>query len=297
MFDQKRVQSIESTNEAIIALVSDIVSTGIGKKCKVVFVATQNLELRNLMREHSEIKPPFASVSFSDFNRNRTIVNQHTALKNGINLSKSEDFANKFYGIPIDVNFNIQIVLNNIEDVLKLITHWMRNPQVKYDLQGDEFSMKVRFELSESITFPEQDLENPGNFFKLQSTIKTIIFVGGMEETALIKKVTYSANPINSPIVDEVQKVGKPVEIVPAGAIVIQGPQGVKGDEGEAPTYTHTQAQASNIWTINHNLGFRPDVAILNAGQMEVDGAITHISENITVIYFSSAMTGTARLT
>ncbi len=61
--------------------------------------------------------------------------------------------------------------------------------------------------------------------------------------------------------------------------------------------YTHTQASASATWTINHNLGFRPEVAVTDAGGNERCGSVSHTSNNQTVIRFATALAGFARLT
>jgi hypothetical protein len=295
---QTRVQSIESTIESVVALVSDIGTSAIGKNITSVFVPMQGLDLRNLMRKHGEITIPYASISFSDFNRNRTVVNQFATLRSGITLEKNDDNVyEKFYGLPIDINLNIQYTFDNIEDVLKLIGYWMINPQIKYDLRADTFSMKVKFELSESVSFNDQDLENPGSFFKIQSSIKTTVFIGNIDKVPAIKSVIYSVNPITTSASENVQLNIKKDIIVPAGAEIVSGPPGPQGPSGVSPTFLYTQVLPSNIWTINHNLGFRPDVFILNTGGNEVEASVTHTSENTVIIYFASAMAGTARMT
>lgn len=59
--------------------------------------------------------------------------------------------------------------------------------------------------------------------------------------------------------------------------------------------YTHTQNVASDAWTINHNLGAKPVVAILNAGGNEVEAHLVHTSNNQVIAYFSTPITGIAR--
>lgn len=58
--------------------------------------------------------------------------------------------------------------------------------------------------------------------------------------------------------------------------------------------YTHTQASSSASWVVNHNLGYRPTVAVFSAGGVEVEATITHNSVNQTTISFNTAVTGTA---
>jgi hypothetical protein len=65
-------------------------------------------------------------------------------------------------------------------------------------------------------------------------------------------------------------------------------------------TFTHTQASASTTWTVNHNLGRKPnvDVVIPHTGQAEtvLPTQIKVTSDNQVVITFTSAQTGIARL-
>ncbi len=51
------------------------------------------------------------------------------------------------------------------------------------------------------------------------------------------------------------------------------------------------------VWTINHNLGFRPAVEVFSVGGAEIDAAVLHTSVNQTVISFSTATAGSARFT
>ena len=73
---------------------------------------------------------------------------------------------------------------------------------------------------------------------------------------------------------------------------ITQGPQGPAG-----AGYVHTQSTASATWTITHNLGFKPSVELLNAGSQEVDGDVVHTSYDVTIVYFTAAIAGFARLT
>lgn len=74
------------------------------------------------------------------------------------------------------------------------------------------------------------------------------------------------------------------------------GPRGLPGPAGAAgATYTHTQAAASTTWTINHNLGFRPAIALLTDGGAVIEAEIGHTSVNTAVVTLSQPLAGTAR--
>lgn len=93
----------------------------------------------------------------------------------------------------------------------------------------------------------------------------------------------------------------------PAGGVVVvraetrsrvvvrtQGPTGPSGAASSA--YVHTQPSASDTWTIAHNLGFYPDVAVFTVGGVEVVAQVTHTSTLVTVVQFAAPMSGSARL-
>ena len=77
--------------------------------------------------------------------------------------------------------------------------------------------------------------------------------------------------------------------------VTTAGPQG-PGGGGGAAAYVHTQSTPATTWTINHNLGFRPSVELLDSGSQEIDGAIAHPTVNQTVVTLNPATAGLARL-
>jgi hypothetical protein len=82
------------------------------------------------------------------------------------------------------------------------------------------------------------------------------------------------------------------VTVTPVGH---PGPQGVPGPPGPPGTaYEHSQGSASTIWTINHNLGYRPNVTLLTVGGVAFEGAITHTSNNQAVASFATPVAGSA---
>lgn len=64
---------------------------------------------------------------------------------------------------------------------------------------------------------------------------------------------------------------------------------------GLAPNaYPFTQSSPSDTWTINHSLGFYPNVETRSVGGKEMLGEVLHTSTNQVIIYFDSAFAGTA---
>jgi hypothetical protein len=63
-------------------------------------------------------------------------------------------------------------------------------------------------------------------------------------------------------VTTQITELGIEQTVVHILAVAEQGPQGPPGPPGTSLSYTHTQGSAASTWTVNHNLGFRPDVTI-----------------------------------
>ncbi|CAB4149325.1 hypothetical protein UFOVP529_103 [uncultured Caudovirales phage] len=61
-------------------------------------------------------------------------------------------------------------------------------------------------------------------------------------------------------------------------------------------TYTHTQASASTIWTITHNLNCYPAATIVDSAGTVVIGEIEYLTSNVIRVTFTAAFAGKAYL-
>lgn len=82
--------------------------------------------------------------------------------------------------------------------------------------------------------------------------------------------------------------VGKVVTRL-AFAAFIPTPAGAPGG-----TFEHVQSPAADEWIVNHNLGYRPNIAVLTVGGAQVVAQVLHISNNQARVYFDNPMAGTA---
>jgi hypothetical protein len=60
--------------------------------------------------------------------------------------------------------------------------------------------------------------------------------------------------------------------------------------------YHHTQSVSSNTWTIEHNLGFYPNVTTMDSGGSLVEGELQHLSKHRLRVNFSAPISGQAFL-
>jgi hypothetical protein len=95
----------------------------------------------------------------------------------------------------------------------------------------------------------------------------------------------------DSPITLVVSERGDP------GPRGLQGIRGVPGAAGSAPqSYEHTQASAASTWLITHNLGYRPNVAVVDSGESLIEGDVTYLSVNQVSVEFAFPFSGNAYL-
>jgi hypothetical protein len=72
------------------------------------------------------------------------------------------------------------------------------------------------------------------------------------------------------------------------------GPQGEKGDVGGI--YEHNQSAVLSTWTINHDLGFNPNVTAVDSGGNTIEGDVWYNNLNSLDIHFSIGTSGKAYL-
>lgn len=78
------------------------------------------------------------------------------------------------------------------------------------------------------------------------------------------------------------------------------GPTGPKGDQGDAGLpggsyHVHDQVAPSTLWTVNHNLGYRPTVELIDVGGNEFNARVLHVTDNHFLVYLNVATAGQAR--
>jgi hypothetical protein len=66
---------------------------------------------------------------------------------------------------------------------------------------------------------------------------------------------------------------------------------------GSTTRYIHTQASASDVWTINHTLGGYPSVTVVDTASTTVIGEVSYISTSQVRVSFTAPFSGYAYLT
>jgi hypothetical protein len=97
-----------------------------------------------------------------------------------------------------------------------------------------------------------------------------------------------TAIPVNGQIVVQVNPLSPPV--VNVNEVV------VRGINAPAVAYHHVQGTSSATWTINHYLGWQPNVTVQDSGGSVVEGEISYTSTNSLTVTFSGAFSGNAYL-
>ena len=61
-------------------------------------------------------------------------------------------------------------------------------------------------------------------------------------------------------------------------------------------SYKHTQGTPASIWSIAHNLGWYPNVTVIDSGGSTVEGDTEHLTVNTMRLLFSASFSGVAYL-
>lgn len=81
-------------------------------------------------------------------------------------------------------------------------------------------------------------------------------------------------------------------------ASTVPGPTGPTGPAGGGGggSLSFEQQVPSDVWIILHNLGFQPNVTVVDSGGTTVEGSISYDSVNQITLTFSAAFSGFAYL-
>jgi len=93
-----------------------------------------------------------------------------------------------------------------------------------------------------------------------------------------------------NPLTSIVEVDSRPIEVIEVGGA--QGPSGTNGGGGSVG-YQHTQTTLSNAWSINHHLGRKPSITVIN-DDTTIEGTVIHNSNDVAVVTFASSINGTA---
>jgi hypothetical protein len=105
-------------------------------------------------------------------------------------------------------------------------------------------------------------------------------------DIALLPGVTGQRGPIGP--------TGSTGPVGPTGGTGPTGPQGPVGPSGQSFVYTPADARA--IYTISHNLGYQPNVMVVDSVGTEYFGTVVYTNSNSLTITFTSAVYATAYL-
>jgi hypothetical protein len=109
-----------------------------------------------------------------------------------------------------------------------------------------------------------------------------------------------SAEPVQSSniqIVTSPGKKGDKGDKGDTGDTGLQGEKGDKGDKGDiGGVFEHNQSAVSSVWYVNHNLGYNPNVTVIDSGESIVEAEIRYNNTNSLEIRFSHGISGKAYL-
>lgn len=110
-------------------------------------------------------------------------------------------------------------------------------------------------------------------------------------------KITVVSDPTVPDVVTVVPSPGKKGDTGSQGIQGIQGIQGPKGDKGDiGGVYTHNQSAVAPTWYVTHNLGFNPNITVVDSAGTHLEADIWYNDLNSLEVRFSVGISGKAYL-
>lgn len=166
--------------------------------------------------------------------------------------------------------------------IRKELVDWQMNDD------GDALTqVSINYFTSLNVEYDNNTCDNLGETFMNSGGIGGVTGPGcGIPPQSF--KINYDNQDVSSNI----------IEVNTAGCIttINLNPAGGGGGGQDIDTFVYNQSLPNTIWTINHNLGFVPNVFTIDSNGNNIRGVIIPLSINTITINFSSAIAGTAYL-
>jgi hypothetical protein len=132
---------------------------------------------------------------------------------------------------------------------------------------------------------------------------KDIVFLQSTTEEVVLPPPGYTDLDFGNPneeanqVIDITLLPGVPGQRGPTGPAGPAGPAGANGQNGvSGGFFNYTPSDARNIWTITHNLGYQPNVMVIDSVGNEYFGTVVYTNSNSLTITFTAAVYATAHL-
>lgn len=106
------------------------------------------------------------------------------------------------------------------------------------------------------------------------------------------------------------------IPVITTGATGPRGPQGIQGEDGppgpqgedgppgpqgppgetQVISYLHDQITPAADWNVTHDLGFYPNVTVVDSANTAVEGIVEYVDVNSLIIHFTASFGGKAFL-
>lgn len=131
----------------------------------------------------------------------------------------------------------------------------------------------------------------------MNATVEIVEDAVHVVETTPPESITIE-QPDGAPVVEVLAETE--IQTVEVGVSGPQGVRGFKGDEGEkgdvGGVYLHVQSTPSALWVIEHGLGFKPNVTVIDSAGTQNVGTVTWPDDDTMTIQFLAGFSGEAYL-
>jgi hypothetical protein len=167
-----------------------IIGADFGKPPIPVVVVPSTWLQREIQQQFGEIKYPFIGISLQRFARNTESYNDNLR-RIGIPINQpGTNKINNYKLVPIIANFRVRYLTQNFDDLLAFSSRWLlRQKDIQFALGSEEFTVKIKVKLNEDLTMPDQENNDWGLTFQLETDLDMQTYIGELEVTTKINKI------------------------------------------------------------------------------------------------------------
>lgn len=179
--------------------------------------------------------------------------------------------------------------------------------------------LKTRFGMKNCKSTPDKDLahmrkelvdwqQNEDNGALTQTSISYITWLGVNYDLDEVEMTNVGAGYLQSPVPIQPQNLSLQynyaggesqniIEVNTGGCVTrINLNPSIQINHSTTGTFVHVQELPAFVWTINHSLGYIPNVFIQDTNGVDIEGVVDSLDANNLTISFTSPVAGTAYL-
>lgn len=136
---------------------------------------------------------PFIGITLQRMNQDFESYNNNLR-RNGISVTNNDKVLT-YKLTPVLATFRVRYVTQDSAEMLKFSSRWIRRQKdVQYALANESLKINIKVRLNNDLAVPEQNIEDFGNEFVLETECDMKTYLGEIETNTRIKEIVLNTN-------------------------------------------------------------------------------------------------------